>query len=169
MRRARERRGMKRRLMASAVAFALIGVGAVALAAEAPLEVPFPAAKSDVVVYASTVTGATSSLGSGVVTNYFPRGASVVFHMYAGDVKTGKFLSDKDVKYAYIMIPGQPSLKLAYGPVGTTMLWSAAWTIPSDYALGIVPFRVLVRTTDKRYGSFQQVPVASSQLTVTKA
>lgn len=162
---------MKRVLVASAVALAVIA--AASAFAQALADPPFPAAKADVFVYANTVTASTSTLGAGVLTNFFPRSGSVVFRMYAADTKTGKVLTDRDVKYAYVKVPGQPSLKLTFAKQGTDAsapwFWTATWTIPADYALGVVPFQILVKTSAKRYGSFQQAPVASAQLTVTKA
>ena len=163
---------MKRPLTASAAAFAVIALAAAALAAEAPKEVPFPSAKVDVFVHADTVTAPTSALGPGVLTSSFARGATVAFRMFAGDVKTGKVLTDRDVRYAYLKIPGQPNVKLAFGKQGTDArapwFWTATWTVPADYALGVVPFQVLIKTKANKYGSFQQAPVASAQLTVTK-
>jgi len=146
---------------------------ATALAQAPPVEVPFPAAKANVFVYADTVTAPGNALGAGVRTNYFARGASVVFRAFAGDTKTGRVLTDKDVKYFYVTIPGQPNLKLAFSKQGTATssawMWTGTWTVSADYPLGLVPFRVLVKTNAKRYGSFQQAPVATAQLTVTKA
>jgi hypothetical protein len=61
-------------------------------------------------------------------------------------------------------------VKLTYTKVGTgdkaPWLWVGKWTIPATYPLGLVPFKVLVKTTSKHYGAFMQVPVATSQLTV---
>lgn len=161
---------MKRPLTASAMGLAAIAFAAAAIAADPPKEVPFPSVKADVFVYADTVTAPTSTLGPGVLTNSFARSSSVVFRVYAADIKTGKVLAARDVKYAYVKIPGQPNLKLAFAKQGTDTkapsLWTATWAIPADYALGVVPFQVLVKTNAKRYGSFQQAPVASAQLTV---
>ena len=41
------------------------------------------------------------------------------------------------------------------------------WTIPADYPLGIVNFQAQVKTKTNANGSFVQMPVGSSQLTVT--
>ena len=161
--------------MKRVLAVSLFAVGALAIVAiaggQAPVEVPFPSPKTEVFVYGETVTAVESTAGpAGATTNYFARGATVVFRAFAGDVKTKKILTGQDkVKYFYVEIPGQPNLKLVYGKVGNGSMWTGNWTIPADYPLGVVVFRIRVKTHEKRYGSFEQVPVATSQLTVTKA
>ena len=44
--------------------------------------------------------------------------------------------------------------------------WSAAWAIPADYPMGVVPFRIVVKTEDGRFGIYRQPVVEGSQLTV---
>jgi hypothetical protein len=167
---------MKRVLAATAVAAA---VGALSSAVSAPAQVPtppsWPPGATQVFVWADTVTAATSSYGFvpavvGKQENFFPQTAGVLFRAYAVDLKTGKQLTPTDVAYFYVSIPGQPNLKLSYGTQGTgskaPALWTATWSIPPDYATGVVQFRILVTTKAKRRGVFIQVPVAASQLTV---
>jgi hypothetical protein len=155
-----------RRIVSILAGVAVAGITAVGVA-QVPGENPFPApAVKGVFVATQTVTGPGSSLGEGALTNFFAQGSTVVFQAFAGDVKTGKILTSKDVKFFYISIPGQPPLKLTYRN-DPRWPWTATWTVPSDYALGIVPFKTLIRTTAKRFGSFVQIPVATSQLTVT--
>lgn len=151
---------MKKLLSVSAVALAVIALAAPALAQAPPAPPPFPAPKTDVFVYADTVAT------SGEQTNQFARGATVVFRAFAADVKTKKILTDKDVTYFYVKIPGQPNVKLAYSKVGSRMLWTGTWTIPTTYPLGLVEFKVLVKTNAKRYGSFVQAAVPLAMLTV---
>ena len=164
---------MKRLLVVAGVLVGTAALVAPILAQTPPPEVPFPSPKADVFIAAETVTAPGSPLGAGVQTSLFARGASVVFHAYAGDTKSGRIFTDKDVKYFYVTIPGQPNLKLAFSKQGTATssawMWTGTWTVSADYPLGLVPFRVLVKTNAKRYGSFQQAPVATAQLTVTKA
>lgn len=164
---------MKRLLVGAVVLVGTAALVAPVLAQAPPPEVPFPAPKVDVFVYADTVTAPGNALGAGVRTNYFARGASVVFRAFAGDAKTGRVLTDKDVKYFYVAIPGRPNLKLAFSKLGaeerSAWLWTATWTVPADYPLGVVAFRVLVKTNAKRSGNFHQAPVATAQLTVTNA
>ncbi len=144
-----------------------------AFAAPATAQDPYPAKKVDVAVYADTVTAA-----SGVVKpkrsctqlNNFQRQARVVFRAWAVDTSTGEALTSLDVKYAYVKIPGQPNLKLnwgAHGAVGAKVnFWSAGWAIPADYPLGVVPFKIVFKTNDNRFGIYQQPAISSAQLTV---
>jgi hypothetical protein len=147
----------------------VVGAFAVPAAAQAP----YPASKVDVAVYADTVSSSRGDVKLARVctqANSFPRKARVVFRAWAVDTKTGQALGDLDVKYAYIKIPGQPNLKLnwgAHGAVGAKVnFWSAAWAIPADYPLGVVPFRIVFKTSDNRFGTYQQPAVESAQLTV---
>ena len=149
--------------------------GVAAGVAQTPGENPFPAAKvAGAFVTAQTVTAPGSSLGAGVVSNRFSRGSKVVFRVFAGDVTTGRVLTGADVKYLYVQIPGQPNLKLTYGgPFKATdpvarLPWTGTWTIPADYPLGTVVFKVLLKTNSHGYGSFVQMPVVSAMLTVTE-
>jgi hypothetical protein len=128
--------------------------------------VPFPSANSgEVFVSAQTVTA------DGAISNYFAPGNTVVFRAYAVDGKTRNVVTSKTAKYFYIKLPNRPNLKFKYTPKGPRAsgryVWTATWAVPADYATGIVPFKVLVRTKTKRIGSFVQIPVASSQLTIT--
>lgn len=166
---------MKRLLIAAVAALGAAALATAVFAAEGPPS--WPPGKAQVFIAADTAT-APSSFGNvpaqvGRLENFFPRTAGVLFRMYAVDLKTKKVLTGKDVKYAYVVIPGQPNLKLTYGKVGTASgapeLWTGVWSIPPDYPLGIVNFRILVKTNAKRVGSFQQTPVSAAQLTVLKA
>lgn len=149
-----------------------LALTAVAAWAAIPGETPFPSQTiSTVFVSSSTVTAPTSPLGPGVLTNHYPRGATVVFRVFAGATKTGKILTGADVKYAYVKLPDGTKIKLTYRePVNTTdPAWSGTWTIPASYTPQIVEFVVRFRTKDKQYGNFVQIPVSTSQLTVTAA
>ena len=152
---------MNRALMVAAVAIAAV----VAQAATAN-DAPFPAARTGgVFVAAQTVTA------DGALSNYFAPGSTVIFRAYAVDRKTHKVLAAKSVRSFYVRIPGQPNVKLkdtakARGAT-KTYRWTGKWVVPSGYANGIVNFRVLIKTKAKRQGTFRQIPVASSQLTIT--
>jgi hypothetical protein len=90
--------------------------------------------------------------------------------MWAVDTRSGQALAPLDVKYAYVKIPGQPNLGLNFGPHGSAAnrvnFWSAAWPIPATYPLGVVPFRIVLKTEDGRFGIYRQPVVEGSQLTV---
>lgn len=146
------------------VMFAVLG-GAPAAVADDPVT-PFPAAHSgDVFLAAQTVTT------DGAVHNYFAPGSVVVFRAYAVDGKTHKLVTTKTAKYFYVTIPNQPNVKMKYNPkargAGGRYTWIGTWAVPTDYATGIVNFKMLVRTKTKRLGSFVQIPVATSQLTLS--
>lgn len=167
---------MKRLLALAVVSLGSAVIASAVLAADAPPP-SWPAVKAQVFIWGDTVT-ARSSFGTipavaGKQENFFQRTAGVKFRMYAVDLKTKKVLAPTDVKYAYVAIPGQPNLKLTYGKQGTAAtaprLWTAVWSIPADYPVGVVAFRILVRTNTNRGGSFRQAPVAASQLTVLPA
>lgn len=149
------------------------GIVAAAVAPTVGAQQPYPGNKVDVAVYADTVSssqGAVKLPRVCTMANNFPRKARVVFRAWAVDTKTGRPLSAIDVKYAYVAIPGQPSLKLGFGPHGAVgnkvQFWSAAWAIPADYPLGVVPFKVVFKTIDNRFGTYKQPPFESAQLTV---
>ncbi len=151
---------MKKLLATTAAALALIALGATA-GAQTPGEIPFPSPTADVFVSADTGTTA------GAATNLVTRGSSVVFRAFAADMKSKKVLTDTDVKYFYVKIPGQANVKLAYSKVGERFLWTGTWTVPAAQPLGLVEFKVLVKTKAKRYGSFVQPGVTNAMLTVT--
>src|SRR5215471_3916710 len=134
--------------------------------ADIPGQTPFPSQKV-VGVFAAAQTATPA----GAINDYFAPGSTVLFRAYAVDQKTKKIIQPTEVKYFYVTIPNQPNLKLKYDPKapGATPLlpWTATWTVPNSYPAGTVDFKVLIKTTSKRQGSFVQMPVPSSQLTVT--
>ena len=161
-----------RRVSAILLGTVALGVLAVAGFAAIPGEKPFPSETIETVFVSSrTVTAPSSPLGPGVLTNFYPRGSTVVFEVFAGATKSGKILTAADVRYAYVKLPDGTKVKLTYKePVNTTdPAWSGTWTIPANYATKVVDFVVRFRTKDKQYGNFVQLPIATSQLTVTAA
>jgi hypothetical protein len=145
---------------------ALLGMTAVPAGAQAPAETPFPSPKIvGTFVRVQTVT----SPQSGFLTNFFPRDTTVVFRMFAGDNKTRTALTNKELRYAKILVPGQPDVKLRYTGADPQWPWIGTWKIPTDFALGTVPFQATIRTKSSVYGGFVQIPVVTSQLTVTAA
>lgn len=165
---------MRRTFLIIATATAAVTMTAVS-GAQTPAERPFPAPK--VVQYfvsAQTVTAPNDPQGAGVLTNYFRQGSTVVFRAFAGESKTGALLTPDTTKYFYVSIPGQPNLKLTYTPSQKKGLpapwpWTVTWKVPADYPTGLVQLKVLLKTKADRYGSFMQLPIATSQLTITKA
>jgi hypothetical protein len=154
---------MKRILTPALVALAAVALVQVAVAAD----VPFPAVHSgNVFVIAQTVTT------DGAMNGYFAPGNSVVFRAYAVDGKTHKVLTADAVKFFYATIPNQPNVKFKYDPkapgASGQYAWTGTWTVPADYPTGLVNFKVLVKSKAKRTGSFVQMPVATSQLTISK-
>jgi hypothetical protein len=158
--------------MRRTIAVLAVGVTAVAVTAvggaQTPTEVPFPSPKV-VQYFVSTQT----STSAGALSNYFAQGSTVEFRAFAGQSKSGKILTGDDVKYFYVKLPGQANVKLSYTPSAAKVLpawlWKATWTIPADYPLGLVQFKVLLKTKADQYGTFVQIPVLTSQLTITKA
>jgi hypothetical protein len=157
---------MKRVLTAAVVSLGAAGILFAATAggqANPPAWPPGGAAQ--VFIWADTVTADT-----GKQENFFSQGSKVVFRAYAVDLKTKKVITRTQARYFYVKIPGQPNVRMTYGPVGAgaakRSLWTGAWAVPTDYQLGIVEFRVLVHTRERHHGVFQQAPVAPSQLTI---
>lgn len=158
---------MRRIILILAVGVTAVAVTAVG-GAQTPTEVPFP---SPTVVQYFVSTQTTTSAGA--LTNFFAQGSTVEFRAFAAQSKSGKILTGDDTRYFYVRLPGQPNIKLTYAPsaakVPPAWLWKATWTIPADYPLGLVQFKVLLKTKANQYGSFVQIPVLTSQLTITKA
>lgn len=162
---------MKRTLVILGAALAAAALSASALAAEAPKETPFPV-PATVGLFVAAQTVNASSASGGILQNQFTRGSTVVFRVFAGETKTGLVLRPATARYAYIKVPGQPNLKLAWagsfakGDPDAQWPWKASWTIPNDYPLGVVEFKVLVKAKSGKVGSFVQAPVATAQLVV---
>lgn len=139
-----------------------------AAAADPPVVAPFPATTSGPLFVAAQTVTTTGSMSS-----WFKPGATVVFRAYAIDVKAKahKVLAAKDVKYFYVTIPNQPNVKLTFQPTApganARMPWVGTWTVPANYAQGIVNFKILVKSDAKRIGQFVQMPVATSMLNIS--
>jgi hypothetical protein len=152
---------MRRFLVLGAALAAAAIVTGPAFAAD-PIETPFPSPSiQQLFVAAQTVTP------DGAVSNFFAPGSTVTFRAYAAEPKTLKVLVQKDIKYFYVKIPNQPNVKLHYDAKAGRMPWTGTWTVPSSYPLGVVEFKVLVKSEAKRIGQFVQLPVSTSQLTIS--
>ncbi len=146
---------------------ALVVVAALSLAkGSVAADTPFPAVHTGDVFVIAQVTTPT-----GAMHDYFAPGSSVVFRAYAVDGKSHHVLLAKDVKYFYVTIPNQANVKLTYDAKAPAAngeyAWTGTWTVPSTYPIGTVAFKVLVQSKTKRRGSFVQMPVASSMLTIS--
>jgi hypothetical protein len=160
---------MRRKSSVLVAGIAAIAIASATALAVTPGETPFPSPTIvTLFVSANTVTGPGDALGEGVLSNFFPRGSTVVFKVFAADAKSGKVMTADDVKYAYVKIPGQSNVKLTYSAptVSNGPNFTGTWTVPAAYPAGLVNFTVRFRSTTKLYGNFVQVPVATSQLTV---
>lgn len=156
-------------VLSALAALAFVG----AASAENPPTVPFPSAKvGGVFVAVQTVTS------SGAVSSSFWPGRVVIFRAYAVDRKTHKLLTKKTKKFSknaiksfWVQIPDGPKVQMRYWPKSVRASgryrWIGSWRVPATYATGLVPFTVKLKTWTKRTGSFAQVPVAPSQLTIT--
>jgi len=156
---------MKRIPILTLSALAALALGSAALAAT----IPFPSVHAgDVFVIAQTTTKDC------VMSDYFAPGSPVVFRAYAVDGKTRKVLTGRDVTYFYVKLPnGQPNVKLTYTPKAACAsgqyTWTGTWTVPTNYPTGTVQFKVLVKSKAKRVGSFVQMPIITSQLTISNS
>ena len=155
-----------RKLIGFGVALLAFAAFAASASAADPIAAPFPASSVGPIFVAAQTVNTTGAMSSA-----FAPGSTVVFRAYAVDTKTSNVLGAKDATYFYVTIPNQPNLKLKYNPAapGATakMPWSATWTVPASYPAGIVGFKMFVKSTAKRRGMFVQIPVSSSQLTVS--
>lgn len=158
---------MRRTLLILAVGMTAVVVTAVG-GAQTPTETPFPS--PTVVQY---FVSARTVDSTGALANFFKQGSTVTFQAFAAETKSGNIAGTGDLKYFNVLVPGQKNLKLAYKePAKTkppaTWRWTASWTIPANYPLGLVQVKLNLKSKTNGYGTFVQVPVASSQLTVTK-
>jgi hypothetical protein len=156
-----------KRILTAALATAGVAVAvfsATAFGQAAPPSWP-PGGPAQVFIWSDTVTADT-----GKQENFFSRLSTVVFRAYAVDLKTKAVVTPVQARYFYVKIPGQPNVKMTYGPTAPgskKYIWTGKWTIPTDYPLGVVNFAVLVHTKARHHGVFMQVPVDASRLTVT--
>jgi hypothetical protein len=168
---------MKKLLIAGALALAaVLGLPSGALAAGVTEEIVGPPVQGaeplGLVITADTVLGTGGSpkpTKEGCSQrNLFPRGQQVVFRVWGADTKHGGVaLTDKNVEAAYVEIPGLPNLTLKYGEHSRNKttptkyaFWTVPWIVPSEYSLGVVPFRVVIKT--KPFKTLVQTKVSST-------
>lgn len=149
---------MRRMLLMLGAAVVLSAIASPALAQSAADPPKYP-----VFLYVDTVNG-TRPVGAKprpigcTQTNYFARGEQVVYRIWGSEAATGDVLSTENVKYAYVKIPGQPNLKLNWGPHGAASnrvwFWTLAWIVPKNYPLGSAMTQVVFKTENNTFGRF---------------
>lgn len=158
--------------LAAGMIAAVLAAPAFAQEPAPPTTNPFPGKTRELLLYVDTVTASPGESKYGVSypkrctqLNLMRRGEGIVFRMWAVDTATGKVLEDTDLKYAYVKIPGVQNLKMRYSPHGrdpdAPWFWAIRWDVPPEYPLGLVDFRVVVRTkktatTRSKLGIFAQ-------------
>jgi hypothetical protein len=144
---------------------------------------PIQGNKLKLLLYVDTVTGPIGGVSSVCAQqNLFKHGQMVVFRMWGNNVTAGgAALTAKNVKLAEVDIPGIAPIPLKYtshsgnGLPKAVSYWESPWSIPATYPIGVVDFRVVVKSKAntkahlKSYsGSFsQQYLSPSSRLSVT--
>ena len=48
----------------------------------------------------------------------------------------------------------------------SALMRRSGWAVPADYSLGVVKFRIVLKTNDGRFGNYEQPAVEGAQLTV---
>ena len=168
--------------LSAALAAAGVGVASARPAQEPPTEPSSPdlvwpngGKKRAVFLYVDTTTGPGGRISpakSCVRSSQFRRGEKVIFRAAAYDARTMKPLTNKQVKYMYVKIPGLPNQgPFAFGKHGADIktapwFWTLGWVIPDDYPLGTLDFEVVIKSMKGDFGYFKQMPVPSSVLTV---
>ena len=141
---------------------------------------PFPGNKvNGVFVAAQTVTA------TGAVSDQFKPGHKVVFRAFAIDTKAHKLLTKKfgkltkhnaklaktSLRSFFVRIPLVGDRQFTYRAVPKGIdpryRWAVSWRVPTLYPLGVVQFQVFAKMWNKQSGTFSQVPVQLSQLTIT--
>lgn len=140
-----------------AVTVSAIAMPALAQAADPPK-------KLDVMLYVDTVNG-TRPVGAKprpigcTQTSMYTRGEQQVFRVWGTTAGSGDILSTENVQYAYVTVPGIPNLKLNWGPHGAASnrvwFWTAAWILPADYPLGEATAKVVFKTEEGTFGTYE--------------
>jgi hypothetical protein len=100
-------------------------------------------------LYVDTVAGGGTPKPASdcAMTNLFQRRQVVVFRMDGIQVATGGIdLTNKNVLNAFVVVPGEPHQPMFFANHGVNSYWTAGWTIPNSYPLGIINFSVWVTT-----------------------
>jgi len=122
---------------------------------------------SNIVMYGDMVT----NVGCLAITNAH-RGELVVFRARIVDPKTGKDMTDKEIKAdsAVAVLPDGQSFAMKYsghsGANPTDYFWSYGWEVPLNYPTGSLGYEYKAVANDGRTGSFKPFEIASSKLTI---
>jgi len=129
--------------------------------------------KFDIAFYVETLPGNGS--GACRQTNTFERGQRAVWHIGAINARKGTFVLPKDIKYAYVQIPGVSKnfgvtfVPHGRDPVTAPWTWTARWDIPNDYPLGQVQYKVVFKLKGwpaNKVATFTPLPLGGSTMTV---
>lgn len=142
---------------------------------------PWPGKQADIFFYVETLTAGPGESVFGknaptscTQTNFFARGERIVWHIAAVNAKTGMVLTSKEVKYAYIKIPGMKPLGVTFvphgrDPVTAPWTWTARWDVPYTYPLGVVKYELVMKLKGWRrnkVAKWTQVPLGPELLTI---
>jgi hypothetical protein len=142
---------------------------------------PWPAKEADIFFYVETLTASPNESVFGknaptgcTQTNFFARGERIVWHIAAINAKTGKIITNKQVKYAYLKIPGMKNLGITFTPHGRDPVtapwtWTGRWDVPPTYPLGIVKYELVMKLKGwkkNKVAKWTQVPLAPELLTI---
>jgi hypothetical protein len=87
----------------------------------------------------------------------YKRGMRVVWRFQVFDIDRGKQLTPNDSANVQIRVQNINPIQASFTPIGgqpsNPWTWVAAWTVPEDYPLGLVPYTIVVATPDGRLGN----------------
>ena len=161
------------------LAGALTG-GAIASATTTPKSTPWPHSNGRVFFYVDTEAAATEGIyGDCEQASEFQPGQQILFRAAAQFQKTGANVEPAQVKTFEVLVPGVAPIPLewgihSYGVVAgdpSPEYWTGVWTVPENYPLGVVSFRVyMVTKTSPSYAvAWRQIPIVTSSLTIVPA
>lgn len=106
-----------------------------------------------------------------VKTSAFARGMQITFRMELVDTSTGKILQGADVDKAVLTLPNGETVNYRYGRHGPTQdspwFFTAAWSIPTDFPLGKLDYKINVTTKSGKTATFgEPLQVGDSPLTI---
>jgi hypothetical protein len=187
--------GHKHLLIATAVAVVTGGAlagGAIASAASPSTHpagvtattkagVPWPAKTTTVFLYVDTEAAASEGvLGDCEQANLFQHGQQILFRVAGTETHSGVTLQPADVSVLNVNIPGvKKAIPFVWGEHSFGVVkgdappeyWTAVWTVPKNYPLGVVNFNVhaVAKTNSKLSIIWHQIPIVASSLTIVKA